>query len=61
MWNSIANSHLLSSRISKVCVCVYVHVRDPTQPTNISVKQKCNTWGKKTFTEKDNSVILTKL
>lgn len=52
MWNSIANSHLLSSRISKVCVCVYVHVRDPTQPTNISVKQKCNTWGKKNLHRK---------
>lgn len=52
MWNSIANSHLLSSRISKVYVCVYVHVYDPTQTTNILVKQKFNTWGKNNLHKK---------
>lgn len=49
MWNFIANGHLLSSRISKVYVCVYVHVHDPTQTTNILVKQKFNTWGEKKY------------
>lgn len=60
MWSSIANSHLLSSRISKLDVCVYVRVYDPTQTTNILVKQKFNTWGGGGG-GRENSVIVTKL